>query len=136
MGVEIVIFDMSLLRFRRRDGLLCVLAPTLGELLSLPVAEDTSSREAVFAALDELLRSFEMPTVDGWSRAGLYNPISRQVAVGPVPHTRVFSTPTPLTIDPFGSLAVLEEDALLVGLRRLEIHVPSVLTTRNVLAAH
>jgi len=134
--VNIVIFDMSLLEFRRVGGRLAVHAPAVGELLSVPAPADLPSREAVFDALDELLRSFELPLADGWCRAGLYNPISRQVAVGPVPDTLVFDAVSALRLDAFGTLAEIEGDTLVVGARRIERLVPSMRSTQAVLAAH
>lgn len=127
---------MGQLRFRRAAGKLSVIAPSVGELVSVDVAANISSREAVFDALDEMLRSFEMPMVNGWCSAALYNPISRQLAVGPVPDTKVFDAGSSLNIEPFGTIATLEHDEVVVGLRRLALHAPSTFSTRTALAAH
>lgn len=134
--MNIVIFDMSLLEFRRTGDRLGVHAPATGELVSVAAPANLSAREAVFVALDELLRSFELPLAEGWCRAGLYNPISRQIAIGPVPDTTVFDAGTQLRLDAFGTLADLDGDVLVIGARRIERHVPSMRSTQAVLSSH
>jgi hypothetical protein len=135
--VDIVLFDMGRLRYRRNGDRLEVHARHLGLLAETGFGDGVSSREAVFAALDEVLRSFTLPVDGSWCRAGLYNPISRQVAIGEVPVTQVFQSAHPLGIEEFGTIATLEDSgSLFVGDEELLAYVASSASAHQVLAAH
>ncbi len=128
---------MSKLRYRRNGDRLEAHARHLGVLAETGLGDGVSSREAVFAVLDEVLRSFTLPVDGRWCRAGLYNPISRQVAIGEVPVTRVFQSSCPLGIEEFGTIATLEDSgSLFVGDEELLTYVASSASAHKVLAAH
>ena len=128
---------MGRLRYRRSGDQLEVHARHLGVLARTDLGEGISSREAVFVVLDEVLRSFTLPVDGRWCRAGLYNPISRQVAIGEVPVTRVFQSPCPLSIEEFGTIATMEDSgSLFVGDEELLAYVASSASAHKVLAAH
>ena len=134
--VNIVLFDMGRLRYRRNGDRLEVHARHLGLLADTDAGDEVSSREAVFAALDELLRSFRLPVGSEWCRAGLYNPITRQVAIGEVPNTRIYQAPHPVGLEEFGTVASFEGESLFVGESELLPYVATSASAHAVLAAH
>jgi hypothetical protein len=66
--------------------------------------------------MDEALSSARLSrSVDGEPtlvRVALYNPFTHQVAVGPLPHTAVFSDGSRVDCPPSGLLASLDEESL------------------------
>lgn len=134
--MNIILFDMGRLQYRRHHDRLEVHARHIGLLAESDVGDGVSSREAVFAALDELLRSFKLPVGSDWCRAGLYNPITRQVAIGEVPNTLVYQAPHQVGLEEFGTIASLEDGLLLVGETELAPYVATSATAHAVLSAH
>lgn len=138
---EIIVFDMAQLAISRRvtsDGpLLRVDLPNVGLLAEVPLDDETSHREGIFRALDSMLATLEIPSSKGrWCRVGLYNPITAQVALHPVPRTEVYTDGLELTIPAYGLPAEVVDQGLLLAARRLPLLVADTRSTRAALAAH
>jgi len=141
--MDIVLFDMAQLVLSRRRApevgtdVVCVDLPNVGTLIEVPVPSDVSRREGVFVALDTALAGLELPAAGGnWCRVALYNPLTRQVAVGPVPVTEVYTDGADLDVPVYGLQAALADGSLVVESRRLGRLSASVRSTRSALAAH
>lgn len=113
--MDMLIFDLASLRYQwnaTRTALSALSAR--GELLAVvdaPAGAD--GREAAFDVCDAALDRgrISRPGDDGLRtryRVALYNPYSAEVSVQSVPHTKVFSAGTRLTIPASGLAAVLE----------------------------
>ena len=133
-----VVFDLGSLRFEwlASSRTLAALTPSRRQLGSLDIASDTSDREAVFELLDHLLAVGATDLGGQTVACALYNPVTWQTAVRPVPETRSYGDHVPLTLDPEGSPAVLHNGVFTVTNRRLALLEPSMQLVRDAFSAH
>lgn len=109
----------------------------LGELVSIPYNSSWSDREAVYQVLNAVLAETRLPTVDGaWIGISLYNPLSKQVACGPVPDTVVYTENSPLYLPSTGLVGEIVDGKLVVDGNVLSMLLPGVGSTQKALASH
>ena len=130
--MELRLFDLSQLRLTRRGGAVVLRAPCGAGLANLTVGEQVSAQEAAFCAFDHALADSR---VQG-AVIGLYNPVSRQVSVGPVAKNLVFTLPGVLRCPPDGLVAHLDGDVLVIGSHRFDAATPERLQVLAAIAAH
>lgn len=109
----------------------------VGELVSMPYDASWSDREAVYQVLNAILDEARLPTADGgWMGVSLYNPLSGQVASGPVPRTVVYTHDDVLHLPDTGLIGSIEQGLLTVGDSVLGILDPGVRSTQRAMASH
>lgn len=138
LSVNIVVFDLSTLRYRfsAQRGRVAAVAPT-GEILAcVDIAPTTDPREAAFRAADAALDQARVVRGNETCRVALYNPYSAEVALNAVPATQVFTAQVPVSLDAAGTLMRLEADTLIGPSCRLQRVEPTVARTSRALAAH
>lgn len=137
MSQRLFLWDLGTLTYSRPEpDQVIVSAPGVPELLIATVPTIASDREAVFVALDQVLSSARVPTVDGLIPVGLYNPLSADVAVGGTPYTTSYTDGEPLEIDEHGALVALDEHTLVLGDRALTPRTSSWVGAAAAMAAH
>jgi hypothetical protein len=136
--VELIVFDLSTLSFRRSaDGMVYLSLPGLADVVGRRPGPDASERETVFEVLDAALGELSIPAADGtWRRPAFYNPLTAQVAVGAIPSTETFSDSAPIALDLHGTNASLRNGLLIVGTRELPPLLPDAELVRRSLMAH
>lgn len=130
--MELRLFDLSQMRLTRRGGAVVLRAPSGVGLANLPVGEETSDCEAAFLAFDHALADSRVQD----AAIGLYNPVSRQVSIGPVARNLTFTLPGVLRCPPDGLDARLDGDVLVIGARRFDSSTPDRMTVMSAVAAH
>ena len=155
-----VVIDLANLRCRHNPTQTAVAANTAqGELLAaVDLPPGTPTRESAFLAFDAALDRGRVRRVDldGTTRTlriALYNPFTAEVAVGPVPKTRVFSAHHRLELPPAGLVGTIitpekpatedrdDADEELATLELsdgtiLELVIPSANSVTRAVAAH
>lgn len=108
--VDIVIYDLSTLRFRRsaRKTSMSVIAAS-GEVLAVvdTLAVD-SNEDAAYAACEHALATARVRREGTWCRIGLYNPYSGETSYRPAPDSIVFGAQQPVAIETLGSRGKVE----------------------------
>ena len=137
--MKVLLVDMSTLSYRldraRRE--IAVSAPGLPGLCTAGVPADVTEREAVFVGLDETLRSGRVPVGSGWARVALCNPLTDEVAIGPLPDTATHSDGEMLSIPATGLLCSVGSGMLVLpDGRALGRVVPSYASVSRAIAAH
>lgn len=136
------VFDLTslTLRFSKDKRSLAVLSRS-GELLALrDVHQLWSQEECALRAFDEVLSSGRvLRFVDGELTpcpVGLYNPLTREVAIGSLPATTAFSDGHPLECQAAGLVMKHHGETLHMGTRALQVTRPESFAalTRVVLA--
>lgn len=137
--MDLLILDLATMsyRFESDRSVLVVAAPGWPELVRAQMPAGVSDREAVFLGLDAVLASGRVPTSSGWAAVGLYNPLSAEVAVDPIPDTISFWDGQPIEI-PAGGLAASLRDGILVldDGRQIMPTEETALAVQRALAAH
>lgn len=151
-AVEVLVFDLASLRYRwdAARSALSMFSPLREQLALVHPPAGTSDREAATLACDQALELCRLrrSVVDEQGspakvryRIALYNPYTAKIALGAVPHTRVFGDFAPIDVAASGLAAHLEGDGDAVCLvladgRRLERNLASVAELTRDLAAN
>jgi hypothetical protein len=138
---DVILFDMAQLSFGHvtsgTETLLRVELANVGVLAEILLPEGTSRREGIFQALDGMLATLEVPASRGrWRKVALYNPLTSQVAFGPVPETLVYTDGRALEVPAYGLRGVVEAGVLRVEGRELVRLKADARSTSIALAAH
>jgi len=137
--VKVLILDMSALSYRLdRDGQeIAVSAPGLPGLCTVGVPAGVTEREAVFMGLDETLRSGRVSIGSGWARVGLCNPLTDEVAIGPLPDTATYFDGEMICVPSTGLLCSVGNGVLVLpNGRTLDRVDPSYASVSRAVAAH
>lgn len=115
MGMErFCVFDLASVRFAMDESGFITVRAASGEVLaSVAIDGDVDRRQSAFAACDAALASGTVLREDADGvpcvhRVALYNPLSGEVAVGPVPHTKVFRSGDVIVLSVNGTAVVLD----------------------------
>lgn len=138
-SMKTLILDMSSLDFCCDETLQVfkVSSRDLGDLVSIPYNIEWSDREAIYQGLNAVLANAVLPTMTGeWVKVSLYNPISYQVAVGPVPETRVYSAGCSVNIPEAGTTGIVDDECIQLDGCVLEYVVPGARSTRYAFESH
>jgi hypothetical protein len=121
LTMELWLMDLSSLRFSWgvRGSSLTVLSARREALGVIKVEKSVTLEEAATQGFDAALGRGRVERVSAEAGRGqfpicLYNPFTAEVALGALPKTRVFTDRSPLSIEPDGQLARLDESGLWV----------------------
>lgn len=133
--MELCILDLASLRYQWNPTRSAVAVCTArGELFSVvDVRPGVSDREAAFQVCDAALDRSRLTRHDprdvlrrARCRLGLYNPHTGEVALGPIPNTRVFSAARRLPVPPgglFGELIEADDGRIVVWLPDAQVEL-------------
>ena len=106
-----VVYDLSTLRFRRRDGRTLLLASS-GEELACCGTDGLDDRRAAAAVLEEAAGTAVVWRDGVACQVGFYHPRTGEVSVGSWPRGRVLGAGRPLALDAAGTLGELRDGVL------------------------
>lgn len=132
---ELIVFDTASLRFAHNNATWVVTTGHGAPIATVTVAPGTGRREAALAALDAALAA-TFHTPDGQRLdVALYNPVTSEVAVRPLPHTISYG-PAELHIPASGARARRSGVELIVAGHHLTVRAASLEVARRAARLH